>query len=166
MKAVLAKTFGPPEQLVLEELPARQAGPGEVVIAVKACGVNFFDALIVQGKYQTRPPLPFSPGGEVSGVIRAMGEGVKGLETGTRVLAFVGHGGYADEVVTDAANIIALPAQMDFVTAAAFPITYATSYHALKDRGQLRSGETLLVLGAAGGAACLRSRSARSWGPA
>ena len=151
MKAVLAKTFGPPEQLVLEELPARQEGPGEVVIAVKACGVNFFDALIVQGKYQTRPPLPFSPGGEVSGVIRAMGEGVKGLETGTRVLAFVGHGGYADEVVTDAANIIALPAQMDFVTAAAFPITYATSYHALKDRGQLRSGETLLVLGAAGG---------------
>ena len=151
MKAVLAKTFGPLEQLVLEELPARQAGPGEVVIAVKACGVNFFDALIVQGKYQTRPPLPFSPGGEVSGVIRAMGEGVKGLETGTRVLAFVGHGGYADEVVTDAANIIALPAQMDFVTAAAFPITYATSYHALKDRGQLRSGETLLVLGAAGG---------------
>ena len=151
MKAVLAKTFGPPEQLVLEELPARQAAPGEVVIAVKACGVNFFDALIVQGKYQTRPPLPFSPGGEVSGVIRAMGEGVKGLETGTRVLAFVGHGGYADEVVTDAANIIALPAQMDFVTAAAFPITYATSYHALKDRGQLRSGETLLVLGAAGG---------------
>ena len=151
MKAVLAKTFGPPEQLVLEELPARQAGPGEVVIAVKACGVNFFDALIVQGKYQTRPPLPFSPGGEVSGVIRAVGEGVKGLETGMRVLAFVGHGGYADEVVTDAANIIALPAQMDFVTAAAFPITYATSYHALKDRGQLRSGETLLVLGAAGG---------------
>ena len=151
MKAVLAKTFGPPEQLVLEELPARQAGPGEVVIAVKACGVNFFDALIVQGKYQTRPPLPFSPGGEVSGVVTEVGEGVKGLETGMRVLAFVGHGGYADEVVTGAANVIALPAQMDFVAAAAFPITYATSYHALKDRGQLRSGETLLVLGAAGG---------------
>lgn len=151
MKAVLAKAFGPPEQLVLEELPDRQPAPGEVVIAVKACGVNFFDALIVQGKYQTRPPLPFSPGGEVSGVIRAVGEGVKGLESGTRVLAFVGYGGYADEVVTDAANVIALPAQMDFVTAAAFPITYATSYHALKDRGQLRSGETLLVLGAAGG---------------
>jgi NADPH:quinone reductase len=151
MKAVLAKTFGPPEQLVLEELPARQAAPGEVVITVKACGVNFFDALIVEGKYQTRPPLPFSPGGEVSGVVRAVGEGVKGLETGMRVLAFVGHGGYADELVTDAANVVALPAQMDFVTAAAFPITYATSYHALKDRGQLRSSETLLVLGAAGG---------------
>ena len=151
MKAVLAKTFGPLEQLVLEELPARQAGPGEVVIAVKACGINFFDALIVQGKYQTRPPLPFSPGGEVSGVVTEVGEGVKDLETGMRVLAFVGHGGYADEVVTGAANVIALPAQMDFVAAAAFPITYATSYHALKDRGQLRSGETLLVLGAAGG---------------
>lgn len=151
MKAVLAKTFGPPEQLVLEELPAREAPPGEVVIAVKACGVNFFDALIVQGKYQTRPPLPFSPGGEVSGVISAVGEGVEGLEAGMRVLAFVGHGGYAEEVVTHAANVVALPAQMDFVTAAAFPITYATSYHALKDRGELRSGETLLVLGAAGG---------------
>lgn len=151
MKAVLAKTFGPPEQLVLEELPAREAPPGEVVIAVKACGVNFFDALIVQGKYQTRPPLPFSPGGEVSGVISAVGEGVEGLEAGMRVLAFVGHGGYAEEVVTHAANVVALPAQMDFVTAAAFPITYATSCHALKDRGELRSGETLLVLGAAGG---------------
>jgi len=151
MKAVLAKSFGPPEQLVLEELPARQAAAGEVVIAVKACGVNFFDALIVQGKYQTRPPLPFSPGGEVSGVISAVSTGVKGLETGMRVLAFVGHGGYAEEIATDAANVVALPAQMDFVTAAAFPITYATSYHGLKDRGQLRSGETLLVLGAAGG---------------
>ena len=151
MKAVLAKSFGPPEQLVLEELPARQAAAGEVVIAVRACGVNFFDALIVQGKYQTRPPLPFSPGGEVSGVISAVSTGVKGLETGMRVLAFVGHGGYAEEIATDAANVVALPAQMDFVTAAAFPITYATSYHGLKDRGQLRSGETLLVLGAAGG---------------
>jgi NADPH:quinone reductase len=151
MKAVLAKVFGAPEQLVLEELAPRPAGPGEVAIAVKACGVNFFDALIVQGKYQTRPTLPFSPGGEVSGVISAVGEGVTRLETGMRVLAFIGYGGYAEEVTTDAANVIALPPQMDFVTAAAFPITYATSYHALKDRGQLRSGETLLVLGAAGG---------------
>ena len=151
MRAVLAKTFGPPEQLVLEQLPRRQPAAAEVVIAVKACGVNFFDALIVQGKYQTRPPLPFSPGGEVSGVISAVGAGVEGFQTGMRVLAFVGHGGYADELVTDAANVVALPAQMDFVTAAAFPITYATSHHALKDRGQLRGGETLLVLGAAGG---------------
>jgi NADPH2:quinone reductase len=151
MKAVLAKAFGPPEQLVLEEVAPRQAAREEVVIAVKAGGVNFFDGLIVQGKYQTRPPLPFSPGGEVAGVISSLGQGVTGLETGMRVLAFTGHGGYAEEVAVDAASVIALPAQMDFVTAAAFPITYATSYHALKDRGQLRSGETLLVLGAAGG---------------
>jgi len=151
MKAVLAKAFGPPEQLVLEEVPPRQPARGEVVIAVKAGGVNFFDGLIVQGKYQTRPPLPFSPGGEVAGVISSVGQGVTGLETGMRVLAFTGHGGYAEEVAVDAASVIALPAQMDFATAAAFPITYGTSYHALKDRGQLRSGETLLVLGAAGG---------------
>ena len=151
MKAVLAKAFGPPEQLVLEEVPARRAGPGEVVIEVKACGVNFFDALIVQGKYQTRPPLPFSPGGEVAGVISEVGQGVTTLKKGMRVLAFTGHGGYAQELTAEAASVVELPAHMDFVTAAGFPITYATSYHALKDRGQLRSGETLLVLGAAGG---------------
>jgi NADPH:quinone reductase len=151
MKAVLAKAFGPLEQLALEEVPARDPAPGEVAITVKACGVNFFDALIVQGKYQSRPPVPFSPGGEVAGVIRAVGEGVTGLTEGTRVLAFTGHGGYAEEVIADAGSVVALPGQMDFVTAAGFPITYATSYHALKDRGQLRSGETLLVLGAAGG---------------
>jgi NADPH:quinone reductase len=151
MKAVLAKAFGPLEQLVLEDAASKNPGPGELAIAVRACGVNFFDALIVQGKYQSRPPLPFSPGGEVAGVICGVGAGVTGLAEGTRVLAFTGHGGYAEEVIADAASVVALPEQMDFVTAAGFPITYATSYHALKDRGQLRSGETLLVLGAAGG---------------
>ena len=151
MKAVLAKAFGPLEQLVLEDVPSKAVGPGEVAIAVRACGVNFFDALIVQGKYQSRPPLPFSPGGEVAGVIRAVGAGVTGLPAGTRVLAFTGHGGYAEEVIVDATSVVALPEEMDFETAAGFPITYGTSYHALKDRGQLRSGETLLVLGAAGG---------------
>jgi NADPH:quinone reductase len=151
MKAVLAKAFGPLEQLVLEDVPARNPGAGEVAVTVKACGVNFFDALIVQGKYQTRPPLPFSPGGEVAGVISEVGQGVSALKKGMRVLAFTGHGGYAEELTAEAASVVELPAQMDFVTAAGFPITYATSYHALKDRGQLRSGETLLVLGAAGG---------------
>jgi NADPH2:quinone reductase len=151
MKAVLAKAFGPLEQLVLEEVEARSPGEREVAIAVKACGVNFFDALIVQGKYQSRPPVPFSPGGEVAGVIRAVGPGVTGLSVGTRVLASSGHGGYAEELIVDAASVAAIPETMDFATAAAFPITYGTSYHALKDRGQLRSGETLLVLGAAGG---------------
>jgi NADPH:quinone reductase len=151
MKAVLAKELGPPEGLVLEEVPARHAGPGEVVIAVKACGVNFLDALMVQGKYQTKPPLPFSPGAEVAGIVTEVGTGVTALAKGTRVLAFVGHGGYAEEVTADASRVIPLPPQMDFVTAAAFPIAYATSHHALKDRAHLQPGETLLVLGAAGG---------------
>jgi NADPH2:quinone reductase len=151
MKAVLAKAFGPLEQLRLEEVAPRRAAAGEVVIQVKACGVNFFDVLIVQGKYQTRPPLPFSPGGEVAGVIAEVGEGVRGLKEGMRVLAFTGHGGYAEEVAVDAASVVELPEAMDFATAAGFPITYGTSCHALKDRAALREGETLLVLGAAGG---------------
>jgi NADPH2:quinone reductase len=151
MKAVLAKSFAPPEDLVLEEIPSLHPGRGEVVIAVNACGVNFFDALIVQGKYQIRPPLPFSPGGEVAGVVSEVGEGVTTFKKGSRVLAYTGHGGYAEEVIVEAASVVALPAEMDFVMAAAFPIAYGTSYHALKDRAQLRSGETLLVLGAAGG---------------
>ena len=151
MKAVLAKSFALPEELVLEEIPSPHAGRGELVIAVKACGVNFFDALIVQGKYQIRPTLPFSPGGEVAGVVSEVGEGVTAFKEGSRVLAYTGHGGYAEQVTTEAASVVELPEHMDFVTTAAFPIAYGTSYHALKDRGQLRSGETLLVLGAAGG---------------
>jgi NADPH2:quinone reductase len=109
------------------------------------------DGLIVQGKYQMKPPLPFSPGAEVAGVVREVGSGVTGLEVGTRVLAATGYGGFAQEVVTQARGVIGLPERMDFVTAAAFPIAYGTSYHALKDRAHLRSGESLLVLGAAGG---------------
>jgi NADPH2:quinone reductase len=151
MKAVLAKAFAPLEQLVLEEVPAKHPGAGQVLIAVTACGVNFLDGLIVQGKYQTRPPLPFSPGAEVAGVIKEVGPGVSGLTAGLRVLATPGFGGFAEEVVAEAANVLPLPETMDFTTAACFPIVYATSLHALKDRGQLRSGETLLVLGAAGG---------------
>jgi NADPH:quinone reductase len=151
MKAVLAKEFAPLEQLTLEEVPAKEAGPGQVVVTVKAAGVNFLDGLIVQGKYQTKPPLPFSPGAEVAGVIKEVGAGVTGLKVGMRVLALAGFGGYAQELLTDAANIMPLPETMDFATAACFPVVYATSLHALKDRGQLRAGETLLVLGAAGG---------------
>ena len=151
MKAVLAKEYAPVERLALEEVAAPRPSAGEVVIAIKACGVNFFDALIVQGKYQTKPPLPFSPGAEVAGIVTEVGEGVTTPAPGARVLAFIGYGGYAEQVATNAANVIPLPPQMDFVTAAAFPITYATSYHALKDRGQLKAGETLLVLGASGG---------------
>ncbi len=151
MKAVLAREFAPLEALTLEDVPAREPGPGQVAITVRASGVNFLDGLIVQGKYQTRPPLPFSPGAEVAGVIRAVGEGVRTLTPGTRVLAIPGYGGFAEEVVVDAGSVLPLPEQMDFATAACFPVVYATSLHALKDRAQLRAGETLLVLGSAGG---------------
>ena len=151
MKAVLAKAFAPLEQLVLEEIAPRSPGAGQVVIAVKACGVNFLDGLIVQGKYQTRPPLPFSPGAEVAGVIKEVGAGVATLAPGMRVLAVPGFGGFAQELVTEAAGVMVLPPAMDFITAACFPVVYATSLHALQARAQLRAGETLLVLGAAGG---------------
>ncbi len=151
MKAVLARSFAPLDQLALEDVPAKSAGPNQVVISVKAAGVNFLDGLIVQGKYQTKPPLPFSPGAEVAGLIRELGPGVTGLTAGMRVLGLTSFGGYAEEVVTEASNIMPLPQNMDFATAACFPVVYATSLHALKDRGQLRAGETLLVLGAAGG---------------
>jgi NADPH:quinone reductase len=151
MKAVWVKEFDRPDQVVIEELLPKQPGPGEVVISVRACGVNFLDGLMLKGTYQAQPPLPFTPGAEVSGVIREVGAGVSGLEVGTRVMAVTGNGGYAEEAVAPAARVFPLPEQMDFPTAAAFPIVYATSHHALKDRGRLAPGETLLVLGAAGG---------------
>jgi NADPH2:quinone reductase len=151
MKAVLCKEYGPPDTLVVEELPSPTAGRGEVVLAVRACGVNFPDVLIIQNKYQFRPPLPFAPGGEVAGVVTAVGEGVDTLKVGDRVIGSTGWGGFAEELALDASRVIPIPDEMDFVTASAFLLTYGTSHHALKDRAQLRAGETLLVLGAAGG---------------
>jgi NADPH:quinone reductase len=151
MKAVLCKAFGPADSLVLEEVPSPTPGPDEVLITVHACGVNFFDGLMIEGKYQSKPPFPFSPGAEVSGVVKSVGDGVATLRPGMRVLAFTGHGGYAERVVARATQTFPIPDEMDDATAAAFPIVYATSLHALHDRGQLRPGETLLVLGAAGG---------------
>ncbi|MBS0578088.1 MAG: NADPH:quinone oxidoreductase family protein [Proteobacteria bacterium] len=151
MKAVLVREFAPLDQLSLAEVPAPAPAAGQVLIEVRAAGVNFMDGLIAQGKYQTKPPLPFSPGAEVAGIIRSVGEGVTGIAPGTRVLAATGHGGFAEQVIAPAAGVMPLPEGMDFATAAGFPIVYATSHHALKDRAQLRAGETLLVLGAAGG---------------
>jgi NADPH2:quinone reductase len=151
MKAVLCKAYGPPESLVVEERPSPQPGPGQVRVGVHACGVNFPDTLIIQGNYQFKPELPFSPGGEVAGVVQALGEGVTGFAVGDRVIAATTWGGYAEEVLADTARLIPMPAEMDFPTAAAFTLTYGTSHHALKDRAQLQPGETLLVLGAAGG---------------
>ena len=151
MRAVLCKAYGPPESLVLEEQPSPQPGPGQVRVGVQACGVNFPDTLIIQGNYQFKPALPFSPGGEVAGVVQALGDGVTGYAVGDRVIAATTWGGYAEEVLAEAVRLIPMPAAMDFPTAAAFTLTYGTSHHALKDRAQLQPGETLLVLGAAGG---------------
>ena len=151
MKAVLSKAVGGPETLVLEELPDPVAGPGQVVLAVKACGVNYPDVLIIEDRYQFKPERPFAPGGEVSGVVESLGEGVDSLRVGQRVLASAGWGGMAEKLLVDAARCTPIPDSMPFDEAAAFILTYGTSYYALKDRGQLKAGETLLVLGAAGG---------------
>ena len=151
MKAVLCKEYGLPEKLVVADVPSPKAAQGQVVVSVKACGVNFPDTLITQGKYQFKPEMPFSPGGEVAGVIKEIGEGVTRVKPGDRVIAFNTWGGFAEEMVVDADRTIPMPATMDFVPAAAFVLTYGTSYHALKDRAEIKAGETMLVLGAAGG---------------
>jgi len=151
MKAVLCKELGPPEKLVVEDIPALQPGKGQVVVSVKAAGVNFPDTLIIQGKYQFKPEPPFSPGGEVAGVVKALGEGVTGWKPGERVIAGSTWGGFAQEIAVEADRLLRMPENMDFVSASAFLLTYGTSYHALQDRAQLQAGETLLVLGASGG---------------
>jgi NADPH2:quinone reductase len=151
MKAIVCKQYGPPESLSFDELPALQAGPGEVVISVKAASLNFPDVLIIENKYQFKPPLPFSPGSELAGVVKAVGEGVGRWKPGDRVMAFTTYGAFAEEAKTEAARLVAMPQSMSFDTAAAFVLAYGTSDHALRDRAGLRPGETLLVLGAAGG---------------
>lgn len=151
MKAVLCKRYGPPSELVVEEVDSPQPGPGQVLVEVHAAGVNFPDTLIIQGKYQFKPEPPFSPGGEVAGTVRRVGPGVEGWAVGDRVIASTVWGGYAEELLAEADRLIALPEGMDDASAAAFVLTYGTSHHALKDRGALQPGETLLVLGAAGG---------------
>ncbi|MBM3352517.1 MAG: NADPH:quinone oxidoreductase family protein [Betaproteobacteria bacterium] len=151
MKAVLCKQFGPPESLVIEDLPSPKAGPGEVVVSVRAASLNFPDVLIIQNKYQFKPPLPFSPGSEMAGTVKEVGDGVKDVKPGDRVIAFTTFGAFAEEVKLEAARLVPIPEGMDFNSAAAFLLTYGTSDHALRDRGGLKAGETLLVLGAAGG---------------
>jgi len=151
VKAVLCKAFGPPESLVFEEVPSPVAGAGEVVVSVKAASVNFPDVLIIQNKYQFKPPLPFSPGSELAGVVKEVGAGVSGFKPGDRVIAFTTYGAFAEEVKTEAGRLLPLPAKMSFEEGEAFLLTYATSDHALRDRAALKAGETLLVLGAAGG---------------
>jgi NADPH2:quinone reductase len=152
MKAVVCNAWGPPESLVMEDRPALEAGPGKVVVSVKAASVKFADTLIIQNKYQTQPELPFIPGSEVTGMVKAIGAGVEGWKVGDRVSAQTTYGGYAEEVIAEPDRLAAIPESMDFASATGLSSTYGTSYYALVDRGGLRAGETLLVLGAAGGA--------------
>ncbi len=151
MRAVICNSFGPPETLVVEQVADPVAGPGQVVIDVAAAGVNFPDTLIIENKYQLKPALPFSPGGEVAGVVAEVGPGVTTVAAGDRVILVSGYGGFAERVVAPAAALLPVPDGMDLTTAAGFVMAYGTSYHALHDRAQLQPGETLLVLGAAGG---------------
>lgn len=151
MKAMLCTHYGPPEEMELREMPSPAPGKNQVLITVKACGVNFPDVLMLADKYQFKPALPFPPGGEVAGVVKALGEGVDGLKVGDRVAVSIGSGGFAEEVLADARRCVKVPANVGFEVASAFIVTYGTSYHALKDRAKLKSGEHLVVLGAAGG---------------
>jgi len=151
LKALLCKQFGPPESLVLEDVPSPQPGAGEVVISVKAASVNFPDVLIIQNKYQFKPPLPFSPGSELAGVVKLVGDGVHNVRPGDKVIAYTTFGAFAEEVKTESGRLLPMPEGMSFEAAASFILTYGTTDHALRDRGQLRAGETLVVLGAAGG---------------
>ena len=151
MKALLCKEHGPPEKLVVEEVPSPEPGKGEVRVSVKAAGVNFPDTLIIRDMYQFKPDLPFSPGGEASGVVDMVGEDVSHLKEGDRVLVMSGNGAFAEQIAIDASRVIPIPDDMDFDIAAGFTMTYGTSHHALKQRADIQEGETLLVLGAAGG---------------
>ena len=151
MKALLSKSVGGPETLVLEDVPSPKARPGWAVVSVKAVGVNYPDVLIIEDKYQFKPNRPFAPGGEISGVVKEVGEGVTNVKVGDRVLGNTGWGGMAEELALEASRLIKLPESMPFDEAAAFIMTYGTSYYGLKDRGFLKPGQTLLVLGAAGG---------------
>jgi NADPH:quinone reductase len=151
MKAVLCKEYGPPESLVVEEVEAPRASPGMVRVAVHAAGVNFPDVLIIKGEYQFKPPMPFSPGAEVAGVVLETGDDVTSVAVGDRVIGMTGWNGFAEEVLVPEVKCLKMPESMDFETGAAFSMTYGTSYHALVDRGRLAAGETLLVHGASGG---------------
>lgn len=164
MQALLCKTHGLPDTLVLEDVPDPAPGPGEVVVDIKAAGVNFPDVLIIQDKYQTKPDLPFSPGGEMAGVVSALGDGVSGFEPGQRVLGLCTYGAYAEKIAIPATRLHRIPDYIDFDTASAFLLTYGTSWHALKDRAALQAGETVLILGASGGVGIAAIQIAKALG--
>ena len=157
MKAMLCTQYCGPDDLVLTEVPDPVAGPGETVIAIKSAALNFFDLLMIQGKYQIKPPFPFSPAAELAGVVESVGSGVTDLQPGDRVIASCGHNGAREKIALPASAMVKIPADLDFDRAAGIIITYGTGLHALEDRASPKPGETLAVLGAAGGtglAAC------------
>jgi NADPH2:quinone reductase len=151
MKAVLCKAFGPPEDLVMEEVANPEPGPGQILVDIHASALNFPDVLMIAGKYQSLPPFPFSPGGEIAGTVAAVGEGVTRFKVGDRVFGGTGQGGFAEQIAVPEAAMKPMPDEMSFVEASAISTTYGTSYYALKQRADLKPGETLLVTGAGGG---------------
>ena len=164
MKAVLSKETGGPETLVVEDVEVPTTGKGQVMIDVAACAINFPDTLIIRDLYQFKPPRPFSPGGEISGTIAALGEGVEGWQVGDRVICGIGSGGLREKVAVDAAKLFKVPEGIDLVQASALLMTYGTTIHGLKDRGDIKEGETVLVLGAAGGVGLSAVELAKAYG--
>jgi len=151
MKAILCTRFGGPDDLEFTDLPDPTPASGEVVVAIKSAALNFFDTLLIAGKYQVKPPFPFSPASEFAGVIEGVGAGVTGLAAGDRVLGYGGFGAAREKIAIDAERVVKIPATLDFDRAAGITVIYGTTLHALKDRAHLKSGETLAVLGASGG---------------
>ena len=164
MKAIRTHATGGPETLTLDEVDAPTPGKGEVLVAVKACAINYPDGLIIRDMYQFKPQRPFSPGGEISGVVEAVGEGVEGFKVGDRVLAGIGNGGLAEKVVVPAGRMFAVPDGVPFEKAASLLMTYGTTIHGLKDRGHIKAGDTVLILGAAGGVGLSAVELAKAFG--
>ncbi len=164
MRALLCTELGPASKLSVRDVEDPTPGEGEVVIDVEAAGINFPDTLIIEGKYQFKPDLPFTPGGEAAGVVSAVGEGVSSVSIGDRAIALSGHGAFAEKWLVPVSSVAPIPPGLDFVSAAAFGLTYGTSYYALKDRARLQAGETLLVLGAAGGVGSAAIELAKTMG--
>ena len=164
MKAVLCKEHGLPEKLVIEDIDPPKAGPGEILVDVHAASVNFPDYLIIQNKYQFKPDLPFSPGSEVAGVVAAIGDGVTHYKAGDKIIGLCGHNGFREQTTISAMACMPMPAAMDYKTGAAIMMTYGTSYYALKQRANLQSGETILIMGASGGVGLAAVDLAKSMG--
>ncbi|MBL0021392.1 MAG: NADPH:quinone oxidoreductase family protein [Sphingomonadales bacterium] len=164
MKALLSTAVGGPDTLVLGELPEPVAGKGQVVVAIKACAINFPDTLMIEDKYQIKPPRPFAPGGEIAGIVEAVGEGVSGFAVGDRVMAGCGTGGLTEKIAVSSHNLYKMPDSMPFEDGASILMTYGTSIHALKDRGHMKPGANVLILGGAGGIGISAIELVKAWG--